>query len=57
MNYMEHLLSFSLYRRMDLLDYVSCVMKKAALCINAKTKAHISFAVTAQLISAFIFIT
>ena len=32
-------------------------MKKAPLCINAKTKAHISFAVTAQLISAFVFAT
>ena len=57
MKNMEHLLSFSLYRRMELLDYVCRVMKKAALCINVKTKAHISFDVTAQLINAFVFAT
>ena len=57
MDYMEHLLSCSLVSKDGTLDYVCCVMKKAALCINAKTKAHISFAVTAQLISVFIFAT
>ena len=57
MNYMAHLLSFSLYRRMELFDYVSRVMKKAALYINAKTKANKSFVATAQVISAFVFAT
>ena len=36
--------------RVELLDY-----EKTVLCINAKTKAHISFVVTAQRISAFVF--
>ena len=38
-------------------NYLSLVMRKPELCMNAKTKAQISFAVTAQLISAFLFAT
>ena len=36
---------------------MSLVMRKPAFCINAKTKTQISFAVTAELISAFVFAT
>ena len=36
---------------------MSLVMRKLDLCIYAKTKAQISCAVTAQLISAFVFAT
>ena len=36
---------------------VSRVMRKPAFCIYAKTKTQISFAVTAKLISAFVFAT
>ena len=50
---MDHFLSFSLYRRMKLLDYVNNVTKKPALCVHAKTKAQISSAVIVQLSSAF----
>ena len=35
--------------------YMSLVMRKPAFCIYAKTKMQISCAVTAQLISAFVF--
>ena len=38
-------------------DYVSRAMEKAALCIHAKTKAHISFAVISQLINVHVFAT
>ena len=57
MVHMDHFLSFSLYRRMKLLDYVNNVKKKPALCEHAKTKAHISSAVIARLRSAFVFAT
>ena len=55
--HMDHFLSFSLYRRMNLLDYVNNVTKKPALCEHAKTKAQISSAVIARLRSAFVFAT
>ena len=38
-------------------DHMSLVVRKPALCIYAKTKTQISFAVTAKLISAFVFAT
>ena len=38
-------------------DDMSLVMRKPAFCIYAKTKTQISFAVTAKLISAFVFAT
>ena len=47
MVHMDHFLSFSVYRRMKLLDYVNKVTKKPALCEHAKTKAQISSAVIA----------
>ena len=49
MVHMDHFLSFSLYQRMKLLDYVNNVTKKPALCEHAKTKAQISSAVIARL--------
>ena len=55
MVHMDHFLSFSLYRRMKLLDYVNNVTKKPELCEHAKTKAQISSAVIARLRSAFVF--
>ena len=55
--HMDHFLSFSLYRRMKLLEYVNNVTKKPALCEHAKTKAQISSAVIARLRSAFVFAT
>ena len=57
MVHMDHFLSFSLYRRMKLLDYVNNVTKKPALCEHAKTKAQISSAVITRLRSAFVFAT
>ena len=36
-------------------EYMSRVMRKPTFCICEKTKTHISFAVTAKLISAFVF--
>ena len=57
MNYMEHLLSFSLLSKDGTFGLCEPRHEKAAMCINAKTKAHISFAVTAQLISVFVFAT
>ena len=57
MVHMDHFLSFLLYRRMKLLDYVNNVTKKPALCEHAKTKAQISSAVIAQRRSAFVFAT
>ena len=53
MVHMDHFLSFSLYRRMKLLDYVNNVTKKPALYEHVKTKAQISSAVIARLRSAF----
>ena len=35
--------------------YMSRIVRKPAFCIYAKTKMQISFAVTAKLISAFVF--
>ena len=55
MVHMDHFLSFSLYRRMKLLNNVNNVTKKPELCEHAKTKAQISSAVIARLRSAFVF--
>ena len=41
--------------RLHTLMHLSRVMRKSAFCIYAKTKAQICFAVTAKLISAFVF--
>ena len=57
MNHVNHFLSFSIYRRMKLLDYVKNVTRKPALCVHAKTKVQISCAVIAQISSAFVFAT
>ena len=38
-------------------QHLSRVVRKPAFCIYAKTKKQISFAVTAKLISAFVFAT
>ena len=57
MVHMDHFLSFLLYRRMKLLDYVNNVTKKPALCEHTKTKAQISSAVIARLRRAFVFAT
>ena len=39
------------------LPHFSLVVRKPAFCIHVKTKTQISFAVTAKLISAFVFAT
>ena len=41
--------------RSESLFYMSCIMRKTDFCICKKTEAQISCAVTAQLISTFVF--